>query len=200
VEDITTFPSQTANRAGFDFHGYQTGHIWVATYYNPQQSPADIYVIDEGAEVYEEKDTADESMHFLADNPYFRGLYLVGESGGMINDPYIKCGRKFGMNAVSINGEEKHDLEANILNFRVHIDKKRCPNTYEDLSTAEWKDPNKFELHKEPSGNKFRNHYLDAFANQCPRYTVGKGVYIPNRQLRRVSFEEQDRMAHRIRI
>ncbi len=195
---LDDYPSQIPSHCGFDFHGYATGHIWVAFYYNPQQSLKDVWVLYEGAETYDEADTADESMEFL-ESPFFAPMLLRGESGGMINDPYIKAGRKWGMNSVSINGEEKHDLEANILNYRIHLIKNRTPKFADDIANAEWKDPNKFELHKESAGVKFRNHYLDAFMNVLPAFSVGK-IYIPNKRLRGKSFEQMDRDAHRVKV
>ena len=181
---IREFPAYEKTHIGFDFHGWKNGHIWVAFYYEPRRSQTDVYILAEGAEIYHEADTADQSMDFLRTNPYFRGCLLKGESGGMINDPYIKAGRQWGMDSVSINGQAKHDLEANILNFVVHVDPIVTPLFHEDITSAEWKDPNKFILHKEASGFKFRNHYLDAFMNVLPALSLAE-TYIPNRRLRR---------------
>jgi len=198
-EPFEEFAYKTHNRIGFDFHGWKLGHVWVAVQYYPEAYPSEIWIIAEGSETYTQEATADESMLFLQE-PFFQ-TYTCGESGGLINDPYIKAGRKFGLEDVSILGDMKHSLEANILNYTIHVDKLRTPNFYRDITEAEWKDFNKFELHKESSGKKFRNHYIDAFMNQLPLYQGSKGIYIPNKRLRRVaSFSEQDRMAHNVRI
>jgi len=202
--DMSTMPAfaQNPTHAGFDFHGYAEGHWWVAFHYWPDRSPKDVYILAEGNEKYREEDTADESMQFLENHPYLMGLHLTGESGGMINDPYIKASRKWGMNDVNINGDHKHDLEANILNYTIHIDKLRTPKTYDDLINAEWKDQNKFILHKEASGKKFRNHCLDCVANGLPQ-VQGQGIFIPNRRVREVSGvlaneRRRDREANRV--
>ena len=205
VNDIAIFPSQTPTHIGFDFHGYKIGHIWVGFYYNSYSSPQDVWILSEGAEKYSEENTADESMKFLENNSFFQGKILKGESGGMINDPYVKAGRKYGMVGINIQGGKKHVLESNILNYRIHIPidpKSReilTPNFYRDIKDAEWRDPNKFELRKESSGNKFRNHYIDAFMNALP-LSQGKGIYIPNKKLRAKSFIELDKQAHKIAL
>ena len=186
---------EAGNRIGFDFHGWKVGHIWVEVFIHPQ-IPDEVYIINEGAEVYDEQATADESMNFLK-RPYFNGKIKIGESGGLINDPYVKAGSKFGMGAANIQGKQKHNLEANILQYKIYIDRLRTPRTYEDLTNAEWADPNKFVLHKESQGKKFRNHYLDAFSNQLP-VILGPGVWIPNKQLRKINIHEQDRQAHHV--
>ena len=190
---ISTFRSQIPTHCGFDFHGWQLGHIWVAFYYNPSQDPESIYILKEGAERYDESMTADESMQFLGHDPFFRQLTLKGESGGMINDPYIKAGRQWGLQGVNINGQDKHNLEANILNFHIYVDPRITPNVYRDLTEAEWKDANKLILHKEATGMKFRNHYIDAMMNVLPLHTRA-GIFVPNRRLRETnSILEQER-------
>lgn len=200
-EDISTFPSIIPTHCGFDFHGWQTGHIWVAFYYNPAQSKKDIYIIKEGAETYaKEEDDSAKTIEFLKD-PFFRGMILKGEAGNMINDPFAAPARKYGLIGVDITGNKKHNLEANILNYRIHIPYTlgHCivPNFENDIKYAEWKDFTKFVLHKEQTGTRFRNHYIDAFANALPIYYEA-GMYIPNKRVRDVSFEELDRQVHRV--
>ena len=187
--------NEEPNRFGFDFHGWKVGHIWVSVFIHPQ-IPNEVWVMDEGAEVYQDTNTTAESMEFLR-RPMFQGKVMIGESGGMINDPYVKDGSKYGMGRVNIQGNMKHNLEANILQYKIYVDKQRTPLFYDDITNAEWADPNKFILHKESAGLKFRNHYLDAFMNQLP-IILGPAVYLPNKRLRKESFEEIDRRSHRV--
>ncbi|MCJ7481508.1 MAG: hypothetical protein MUO31_00930 [Thermodesulfovibrionales bacterium] len=198
AEDFQTFVVQNHSRIGFDFHGYRYGHIWVALGFNSAQYESDVWVIAEGQEKYEENANADESMLFLTE-PYFDcELYGEGDTENMINGPFLKAGQTWGMEPVNIMGQEKYNLEANMLNFTWHVDRKKTPNFYIDFTEAEWADQNKFSLHKEASGRKFRNHYIDAAMVALPK-ARGRNIYIPNRRLNIQSFIEQDRKAHATR-
>jgi hypothetical protein len=111
----------------------------------------------------------------------------------MINGPFLKAGQTYGMQAVNIEGQEKYNLEANILNFTWHIDRLKTPFFYTDFTESEWADPNVCELHKEASGSKFRNHYLDAAKVALPK-ARGQTIYIPTKNIHASrSFVEQDR-------
>lgn len=86
-----------------------------------------------------------------------------------------------------------------MLNYTWHIDRTKTPKFFKDFTEAEWADQNKFILHKEPSGMKFRNHHLDAAMVALPKFD-GKGVYIPNRRLNNArTIIEQDRQRHRVK-
>jgi hypothetical protein len=197
-EPSTDFAVKHHSRIGFDFHGYNTGHIWVALGYHAPSRPNDIYVIAEGQEKYDEEANADESMMFLAD-PFFNcELYGEGEVTNMVNGPFLKAGSPWGMQRTRIDGREKYNLEANMLNFTWHIDRSKTPHFFKDFTEAEWQDQNKMELHKEHSGSKFRNHWIDAAMVALPKF-VGDGVYIPNKRLRAKSFVQQDIEAHQLR-
>ena len=197
-EEFKDFDMHRHDRIGFDFHGYRYGHVWVALAYNPQRYTNDVFVIAEGQEQYEENANADESMMFLTDPFFATQLFGEGDTKNMINGPFLKAGQTWGMEAVNIQGYEKYNLEANMLNFTWHIDKQKTPKFYRDFTEAEWADQNKFILHKEASGRKFRNHYIDAAMVALPK-ARGKNIYIPNRRLNIQSFIEADRQAHHAR-
>ena len=197
-EDFQSFVLKVHDRVGFDFHGYQYGHVWVALAYNPERQANHVYVIAEGREQYEEDANADESMLFLTDPFFATNLFGEGDTKNMINGPFLKAGQPWGMEAVNIQGYEKYNLEANCLNFTWHIDKLKTPMLYKDFTEAEWADQNKFILHKEASGSKFRNHFLDAAMVALPK-ARGRNIYIPNRRLNVQSYIEQDRKAHAAR-
>jgi len=194
-ESFADFHIKRHNKIGFDFHGYRYGHIWVALGYNPISRPSDIYVIAEGQQQYKIDANADESMEFLK-TPFFNcELYGEGDVTNMVNGPFLKAGQCYGMSPVNINGLEKYNHEANILNFTWHMDRLKTPNFFRDFTDGEWADQNKFILHKESSGSKFRNHYIDAGSIAAPMIK-GEGFYIPNRRLRRASggIMEQERL------
>ena len=193
-EPFVEFGLKKHNKIGFDFHGYANGHIWVALAYNPNAYSSDIFVIAEGCERYRIDANADESMEFLK-RPFFNcELYGEGDVTNMVNGPFLKAGQCYGMSPVSINGLEKYNHEANILNFTWHIDRLKTPLFFRDFTESEWADQNKFILHKESSGSKFRNHYIDAGMLGAPQIK-GKGFYIPNKRLRRANsgIMEQER-------
>ena len=198
-EPFISFALKEPTRIGFDFHGYAYGHIWVALAYQAASRPNDIYVIAEGQERYDENANADESMEFLAKGLWFRQCQLFGEGDvkNMVNGPFLKAGQVYGMEPVNIAGQEKYNLEANILNFTWHIDRLRTPLFWKDFTEAEWADQNKCELHKEASGFKFRNHHLDAAKVGLPK-ARGQSIYIPNRLINARSFVEEDKRRHNL--
>ena len=197
-EPFSEFDQKTHNRIGVDFHGYANGHIWVALAYRSHRSEKDVYVIAEGQEKYDVKATAKESMSFLG-NPFFDCmLYGEGDITNLVNGPFLKAGLPYGMINATISGHEKYNMEANMLQFTWHIDQLKTPLFYKDFTEAEWADPNKFILHKESSGMKFRNHFIDAAMTALPK-RQGRGIYVPNRRLnRRSSIIEEDRRRHNV--
>lgn len=201
-EPFAAFAIKEPSRIGFDFHGYAYGHIWIALGYNSESRPNDIFVIAEGQERYDENANADESMDFLADNILFRTCALFGEGDvkNMVNGPFLKAGQAYGMQAVNIEGQERYNLEANMLNFTWHLDRSKTPLFFRDFTEAEWADPNICELHKESAGAKFRNHHLDAAKVGLPK-ARGPSIYIPNKSIRAArSFVEEDRRRHVVTI
>jgi len=197
-EDFKDFDIKIHDRVGFDFHGYRYGHVWVALAYNPERYQSHVWVIAEGQEKYDESANADESMLFLTEPFFDTLLFGEGDTKNMINGPFLKAGQTWGMEAVNISGYEKYNLEANMLNFTWHVDKSKTPNFYRDFTEAEWADQNKFSLHKEASGKKFRNHFIDAAMVALPK-ARGRNIYIPNRRLNIQSFVDADRRAHKAR-
>ena len=197
-EPFSEFGLQRHTRIGFDFHGYAYGHVWVALAVNYVRYPLQVFVIAEGRQTYDIDANADTSMEFL-NQPFFASeLYGEGDKTNMVNGPFLKAGDPYGMQNTRINGQEKYNLEANMLRYTWHIDKIKTPIFYKDFTEAEWADPNKFMLHKESSGSKFRNHYIDAAMVALPKIE-GKGFYFPNKKLNARSFAEEDRKRHRVR-
>lgn len=197
VENYPDFDLKRHNRIGFDFHGYAYGHVWVAIAYYPQRYPNDVFVIAEGREQYDENDNAKKSMEFLKHEMFNCELFGEGDIKNMVNGPFLKAGQSWGMEPVNIAGEEKYNLEANMLNFTWHIDPNKTPKFFKDFTEAEWK-VHLRELHKESSGSKFRNHFIDAAKCALPKAT-GSNIYIPNRKRAKISFAERDRLAHKVR-
>jgi hypothetical protein len=152
------------NISGFDFHEHEIGHIECRFFWN-RNDPTALYATGELQHKYGDQDTAMESVKFLR-QPAYNHVRKRGEDQGF-NRGFFKDARRYGVIAAN-RILSKADQVANLFEFKIFVDPEVTPNLYEDIRSAQWKDPNKYEIRKESQGQDFRNHYLDCLLNAAP--------------------------------
>ena len=156
------------NYAGFDFHGHAIGHIGVEMYHNKHDGIHHLWVVKETKNAYPKLSTTMDSVRFLGD-PYYSQIKNKSVETYGFNEGYFRDARKYGVKPVNISGIKKHNLTYNLLKFIVHINRQLTPLLADDIEKALWDDPNIFKVLKKKTGEKYRNHYLDALFNGAPR-------------------------------
>lgn len=155
---------------GFDFHGGDIGHVAEGVYWT-REDPVNLYCVFEDQHPYDNAITAMKSLEYIKDMPKFRNADKYAPSYGF-DTGFSKDARYYGV-------MEKEASDQNVYNalcYVIHINPKLTPKLYADMVAAFYEDQTKYKIHKEKTGDKYRNHFLDAFLLAVP--SKGEGFLI----------------------
>ncbi len=158
--DYTISNLFTPTHIGFDFHGADTGHMAVGWFWNPEKYQ-DVYCVYEYQHRYKQSDTAMQSLKFIEDFPVFRHAEKFASDYGY-NAGFAKDAREYDVRCREENKKGVAGLVYNALKFKIHINPSLTPHVYNDFKNAYYDNQAEFDVHKEKTGEEFRNHWLDA--------------------------------------
>jgi hypothetical protein len=179
IEDID--PNWKPTDIGFDFHEWATGHIVVGVYYDEVRHPNDIWFVYERQHQYKESDNGVSSLRFIDDMPIYHGCNKYAGSYGF-NACFCMDAKEFGVIDRCEKKTGESGLVYNALCYTLHFDPKLTPLTYHDFFVAYFDDPKIYKLHKEVSGDVYRNHHLDAGLLAIPDKSQSKFIFCDEKE------------------